>query len=95
MSEPFPPTALRRRDAQTIRDSTSSYKIDYVIMIKNFLNPRGHQNPFSGTKVKAEGADLAYWWSCIGKGLRLEPAQQACFGGTTFPSSQRSRNLIK
>ena len=22
--------------------------------------------------------DLAYWWSCIGKGLRLQPAQQAC-----------------
>jgi hypothetical protein len=23
--------------------------------------------------------DLAYWWSCIGEGLRLQPAQQACF----------------
>ena len=23
--------------------------------------------------------DFAYWWSCIGKGLRLQPAQQACF----------------
>ena len=22
--------------------------------------------------------DLAYWWSCIGKGLCLQPAQQAC-----------------
>ena len=27
----------------------------------------------------AESVDFAYWWSCIGKGLRLEPAQQACF----------------
>ena len=26
-----------------------------------------------------KGVDLAYWWSCIGKGLRLQPAQQACF----------------
>ena len=22
--------------------------------------------------------EFAYWWSCIGKGLRLQPAQQAC-----------------
>ena len=53
LSEPFPPTALRRRHAQTVRVSTSSYKIDYVITIKNFLNPEGHQNPFSGSKVTA------------------------------------------
>ena len=26
-----------------------------------------------------EGVDLAFWWSCIGKGLRLQPAQQASF----------------
>ena len=51
--EPFPPTALRRRHAQTVRDSSSSYKIDYVIVIKNFLNPEGHQNPISDSKVKA------------------------------------------
>ena len=28
--EPFPPTALRRRHAQTVRDSPFSYKIDYM-----------------------------------------------------------------
>ena len=27
----------------------------------------------------AEWVDFAYWWSCIWKGLRLQPAQQACF----------------
>ena len=53
LSEPFPPIALRRRHAQTVRDSSSSYKIDYVIVIKNFLNPEGHQNPFNGSKVTA------------------------------------------
>ena len=26
-----------------------------------------------------EGVDLAYWLSCTRKGLRLQPAQQACF----------------
>ena len=30
-----------------------SYKIDSVIVIKNFLNPEGHQNPISGSKVTA------------------------------------------
>ena len=51
MSEPFPPTASRRRHAQTVRDSTSKYKIDYVIVIQNSVNPEGHQNPISGSKV--------------------------------------------
>ena len=36
-----------------VRDSTSSYKIDNVIVIKNSLNPKGHQNPISGSKVTA------------------------------------------
>ena len=53
VSHPFPPTALWRCHAQTVRDSTSSYKIDYVTVIKNFLNPEGHQNPTSGSKVTA------------------------------------------
>ena len=50
VSDIFPPTALRRRHAQTVWDSSFSYKIDYVIPIKNFLNPKGHQNPISGSK---------------------------------------------
>ena len=53
VSEPFPPTALRRRHAQTVRDSSSSYIIDYIIVIKNFLNPKGHQNRTNGSKVTA------------------------------------------
>ena len=31
--QPFPATALRRRHAQTVRDSSSSFKIDYVIVV--------------------------------------------------------------
>ena len=49
----FPPTALRRRHAQTVRDSSSSYNTDYVIVIKTFLSPEGHQNRISGSKVTA------------------------------------------
>ena len=52
-SQPFPPTALLCRHSQTVSDSTSSYNIDYVIMIKKFLNPKGHQNIFSGSKATA------------------------------------------
>ena len=52
MSQPFPPTALRRRHGQTVRD-TSSYKIDYVKPIKTFLNPEGHHNRITGSKVIA------------------------------------------
>ena len=53
VSDPFPLTALQCRHAQTVRDSSSSYEIDYVIVIKNFLNPEGHQNFISGSKVTA------------------------------------------
>ena len=52
-NHPFPPTALRRRHAQTVRDRASSYKIDYVIGNKSFINPEGHHNPISGSKVTA------------------------------------------
>ena len=53
MSQPFPPIALPRRHAQTVGDSSSSYKIAYVIVIKTFLNPEGPQNCISGSKVTA------------------------------------------
>ena len=42
-----------------VRDSSSSYKVEYFLVIKNFLNPEGHENPISGSKVTAI---LAYWW---------------------------------
>ena len=35
------------------KTNASSYKIDYVIVIKYFLNPEGNQNPISGSKVMA------------------------------------------
>ena len=82
MSQPFPPTALPRRHTQTVRDSNSSYKIDYIIVIKNFLNPEGHQNPISGLKGTAillKGWIFPIAGASPGEGHRLQPAQQACF----------------
>ena len=82
MSQPFPPKALRRRHAQTVRDRCSSYRIDYVIVIKNFLNPDGHQNPITSSKVTAillKRWILPYGGASAREGLRLQPVQQACF----------------
>ena len=67
MSEPFPPTALRRRHAQTVIDSSSSYKIGYV---KDFLNPEGHQNRITGAKVMA--ILLKGWILPIGEASAVE-----------------------
>ena len=47
LTDPLVPTA------QTVKYSSSSYKIDYVIVIKNFLNLKGHQNRITGSKVTA------------------------------------------
>ena len=53
LSDPLVPRALWHRHAQTFRDTPSSYQIDYVIVLKNFLNPKGHQNQINGSKVTA------------------------------------------
>ena len=37
MTDPFPPTALQRRHAQTVRYSSSSYKIDYILLVGTLL----------------------------------------------------------
>ena len=50
-------------------------------MIENFLNPKGHQNPISGSKVTAillKGCILPIGGASAGEGLLLQAAQQAC-----------------
>ena len=50
-------------------------------MIKNFLNPKGHQNPISGSKVAAillKGWILPIGGASSGEDLRLQLAKQAC-----------------
>ena len=57
--------------------------MDPVIMIKNFLNPAGHQNPFSGSKVMA--ILLKGWiWPIGGASV-----------GEGLPCSLRSRLVFK
>ena len=68
--------SLRRRHA------AFSHNIDYVPHLKEILNLEGHPNRITGSKVPA--LLLNVWILPIGgasvvKGLRLQPAQQACF----------------
>ena len=82
MTDPLVPTDLQRCHAQTVRDRSSSYKIDFIIVIKNFLNAAGHQNRISGLKITAillKGWILPIGGASAGEGLRLQPSQQACF----------------
>ena len=44
---------LQRRHAQTVRHISFSYKIDYVIGIKNFLNLKVYHHPISGSDITA------------------------------------------
>ena len=74
---PLVPTVLHCRHAQMVRDRSSSYKIDYVIGIKNSLSPEGYQNRISGSKVTAillKGWILPIGGATAGECLRLPPA---------------------
>ena len=60
-----------------VRDSSSSFKIDYVMVIKDFLNPEGRHNPISGSKI---AAILLKGGFCLLVELqRGRVAQQVCF----------------
>ena len=81
-----------------VKDNTSSYKIDYVIVIKNFLNPEGHQNPISSlkiTRILRKGWILPLGRASSGEGLRLQPAQQACLVAEYIVSQVSAKQLGK
>ena len=64
-----------------VEDGAFRHKIDYLTILKEILNLKGHLNSITGSKVSAI---LLNWWILpIGgasavKGLRLQPEQQAC-----------------
>ena len=65
-----------------VEDGALSQKIEYVTILKEILNLEGHANCITGSKVTT--ILLNEWILPIGgasavKGLRLQPAQQACF----------------
>ena len=62
-----------------VKDGAFTHKIDYVTIFLEILNLKGQPNRITGSYCNlSEWVDFAYWCSCIGKDLRLQPAQQAC-----------------
>ena len=43
--------SLRRRHARAVADGAFSNKIDYVTIFKEILNPEGHPNRITSSKV--------------------------------------------
>ena len=65
-----------------VEDGAFSHKIDCVTIFKEILNLEGHPNCITGSTVIAillNGWILPIGRASAVKGLRLQPAQQACF----------------
>jgi hypothetical protein len=70
-----------------VKDSLFYNWKTYVMAIKNFINPKGHQNPINESKVTVfllTGWILPIGGASVEEGLRLQPAQQACFNFITI-----------
>ena len=68
--------SLRRRHALTVPDSAFSHKIDYVTtQFLEILNPEGHPNRITGSKVMEI---LLNWWFLL---YREGSAPAACAAG--------------
>ena len=61
-----------------VADGAFSNKIDYDTISK-FQRASKLHFWFKGYGNFAEWKDFSDWWSFIGKGLRLQPAEPACF----------------
>ena len=65
-----------------VEDGAFSHKIYDVTILKEILNRKGHPNFITGSKVMViwlNGWILPIGGASAVKGLRLRPAQQACF----------------
>ena len=90
LSHPLVLTALQRRHAQTVRDRSYSFKINYVIVIQNFLNLEGHQL-FKSSGHFTEGGDFAHRRGSFSGG---GSAPAACAAGL-FVYIARSSSFFK
>ena len=64
-----------------VEDGAISHRIDYVTIFKEILNLERHPNRITGSKVTMillNGWILPIGGALSVKGLRLQPAQQAC-----------------
>ena len=79
MSQPFPTTALRRRHAQTVRDTSLSYKIDCHSDQDLSKSHRASKSVqwFKSYGLFTEEVDFACWWSFSGGGSAIDGATQS------------------
>ena len=73
--------SFRRRHALMVEDGAFSHKKNYITIFLKILNSEGHPNHMTGSKVTAyllNGWILPIGGASAWKGLRLQPAQQAC-----------------
>ena len=86
--------SLWRRNALVAADAAFSHKIYYVTIFSGdskFQRASKLHCWFKSYGDLAEWVDFAHWWSFIGKGLRLQPAQQSCF----LPKGMDIKDLIE
>ena len=65
-----------------VEDGAFSHKMDYVTIFEEILNIKGHPNHITGsqvTKILLNGWILPIGGASAVKGLRLQPAKQACW----------------
>ena len=65
-----------------IEDFAFIHKIDYITILQEILNLKGHPNRITGSKVTTillNGLILPICGASAVKGLCLQPTQQACF----------------
>ena len=71
---------LRRRHALMVGEGAFSYKIDYVIILLDILNLKGHLNRITGLRVTAillnglifpigQSGEASWWRVCYQRGL--------------------------
>ena len=67
-------------------------------MIKNFLNPKGHQDPISGlieTAILLKGLDFPYWWSFSCGGSAIKWATPFSFYASPVPPASSLLPLVQ
>ena len=95
VSHPFPLTALRRHQTQTVIDSSSSNNIDYVKVMKTFLNPEEHQIASVVPNLRTFYWRGGFWLLVALHGDGSDPGQMTCVTSAKVSLKvQRSTMLV-
>ena len=80
-----------------VEDGAFSHNIDYVTIFKEIINLAGHPNCITGSNVTAillNWLILPIGGASAVKGLRLQPAQQACFKCLICPDTKGTKSTL-